>query len=104
MSPYVKYAQKSTINTKNSSKKALGIYIGLESRLDNLVFFFRMGFTKTRRAARQMVSHGHILVNGKKIDIPSHKVRINDIISVREGSKIQNYLERFQQMKEIFLL
>lgn len=80
---YVKYAQKSTINTKIAP--ALGIYIGLESRLDNLVF--RMGFTKTRRAARQMVSHGHILVNGKKIDIPSHKVRINDIISVREGSK-----------------
>ena len=80
---YVKYAQKSTINTK--IPPALGIYRGLETRLDNVIF--RMGLTKTRRAARQMVSHGHILVNGKKINIPSHKIKINDIISIREGSK-----------------
>lgn len=80
---YVNNAQKSTTNTKIAP--ALGIYIGLESRLDNVVF--RMGLTKTRRAARQMVSHGHIIVNGKKINIPSHKVRIGDVISVREGSK-----------------
>ncbi len=80
---YVNLAQKNTVNTKIAP--ALGIYIALESRLDNIVF--RMGLTKTRRAARQMVSHGHIIVNGKKINIPSHKVRINDIITVREGSK-----------------
>lgn len=57
----------------------------LESRLDNLVF--RMGFAKTRRQARQLVNHGHVTVNGKKIDIPSYIVKINDEISFKESSK-----------------
>lgn len=57
----------------------------LETRLDNVVY--RLGLAKTRRLARQMVSHGHILVNGRKNTIPSHQVRMNDTISVREGSK-----------------
>jgi small subunit ribosomal protein S4 len=57
----------------------------LESRLDNVIY--RMGLAKTRRLARQIVSHGHICVNGKKMTIPSHKVKINDVISVREGSR-----------------
>lgn len=57
----------------------------LESRLDNVVY--RMGLAKTRRLARQIVSHGHICVNGKKMTIPSHKVKVNDVISVREGSR-----------------
>ncbi len=57
----------------------------LESRLDNVVH--RLGFAKTRRLARQIVAHGHILVNGRRINIPSYKARIGDIVSVREGSK-----------------
>lgn len=57
----------------------------LEARLDNTIY--RLGFAKTRRFARQIVSHGHILVNGKRLTIPSHKVRVGDVISVREGSK-----------------
>ena len=57
----------------------------LESRLDNLVF--RMGFARTRRGARQLVNHGHIEVNGKKVDIPSYLCSLNDVIAVREGSK-----------------
>ena len=57
----------------------------LESRLDNTVY--RLGLAKTRRLARQIVSHGHITVNGKKMTIPSHKVREGDSIAVREGSK-----------------
>lgn len=57
----------------------------LESRLDNIVY--RIGFANTRQAARQMVNHGHITVNGKKVDIPSYQVKPNDIISVRERSK-----------------
>ncbi len=57
----------------------------LESRLDNVVF--RMGIAKSRQQSRQMVSHGHVVVNGKKITSPSHKVRQGDEISVREGSK-----------------
>ncbi len=64
----------------------IGQLIGrLESRLDNVVF--RLGLAKTRRLARQIVSHGHILVNGRRLNIPSHKVAIGDIISVREQSK-----------------
>lgn len=57
----------------------------LESRLDNVTY--RLGLAKTRQAARQMVSHGHILVNGRRMTVPSHKVRIGDVISVREGSR-----------------
>lgn len=57
----------------------------LESRLDNIVY--RMGIASTRRAARQFVNHGHVNVNGKKIDIPSYTVKPGDVISVRENSK-----------------
>jgi small subunit ribosomal protein S4 len=57
----------------------------LESRLDNVVC--RLGLAKTRRLARQIVSHGHICVNGRRLNIPSHKVNIGDVISVREQSK-----------------
>ena len=57
----------------------------LESRLDNIVY--RMGLSRTRRGARQIVNHGHILVNGKKVDIPSYMVKPGDVISVKEASK-----------------
>lgn len=57
----------------------------LESRLDNLVF--RMGLARTRRGARQLVNHGHIEVNGKKVDIPSYLCTVGDVISVRENSR-----------------
>ena len=57
----------------------------LESRLDNLVY--RMGFARTRRAARQLVNHGHIEVNGRKLDIPSALLKVGDVVAVREGSK-----------------
>ena len=56
----------------------------LESRLDNLVY--RAGFAKTRRAARQIVNHGHILVDGKKVDIPSYRVKVGSVVSVKEAS------------------
>jgi len=56
----------------------------LESRLDNLVF--RMGLAKTRRASRQVVNHGHILVNGVKVDIPSYTCKPGDVIAVKENS------------------
>ena len=56
----------------------------LESRLDNLVY--RLGLARTRRGARQVVNHGHILVNGKKVDIPSYTCKVGDIISVKENS------------------
>ena len=70
-----------------SSKEVTGFAFMklLESRLDNLVY--RMGFARTRRGARQLVNHGHIEVNGKKVDIPSYLCSLNDVISVRENSK-----------------
>ncbi len=57
----------------------------LESRLDNVVF--RMGLSMTRREARQLVSHGHFNVNGQRVDIPSYRVKVGDIVSLRENSK-----------------
>ena len=73
------------------AKKVKGVVTGtafmqlLESRLDNLVY--RLGYGRTRRAARQLVNHGHILVNGKKVDIPSYTCHPGDVISVKESSK-----------------
>ena len=57
----------------------------LESRLDNLVF--RTGFSNTRRGARQLVNHGHVTVNGKKVDIPSYRVKPGDVISLKDDDK-----------------
>lgn len=74
----------------------------LESRLDNVVY--RMGLASTRRAARQFVNHGHVNVNGKKVDIPSYQVKPGDVISVRENSKehksMKQTLESFNKNVE----
>lgn len=61
------------------------LLIIVERRLDNIVY--RMGFTNTRSEARQLVSHGHFLVNGRRVNIPSYQVRVNDVIEVREKSR-----------------
>ena len=61
------------------------LYEELENRLDNVVY--RLGFANTRRFARQLVSHGHFTVNGKKTTIPSQTVHVGDIVAVREGSR-----------------
>jgi small subunit ribosomal protein S4 len=61
----------------------------LERRLDNTVF--RAGFAQSRDQARQIVNHGHILVNGRKVSIPSCEVKIGDFIEIREGSKKTKY-------------
>ena len=57
----------------------------LESRLDNLVY--RIGFASTRRGARQLVNHGHVTVNGKKVNIPSYRVKPGDVISLKDDDK-----------------
>ena len=67
------------------------LFILLESRLDNLVY--RIGFASTRRGARQLVNHGHIEVNGRKIDIPSYRVKPGDVIALRENSKDHKGIE-----------
>ncbi len=71
------------------------LLITLERRLDNVVY--RLGFGTSRPHARQLVRHGHILVNGKKVNIPSYQVDVNDIISVREKSA---EAERFKALRE----
>ena len=67
----------------------------LELRLDNIIF--RMGFARTRREARQIVSHRHVLVNGKIVNIPSYKVEAGDVIEIKEKSKS---LQRFKDISE----
>lgn len=74
----------------------------LESRLDNLVY--RIGFATTRKGARQLVNHGHILVNGKKVDIPSYQCKPGDTISVKENARemaiIKSSLEALNKRAE----
>lgn len=79
LSTYVKnaIANKDGITIEN-------LFAGLEKRLDNVVY--KLGLAKTRSMARQMVSHGHITVNGRKLSIPSYSVRVGDKISVRKES------------------
>ena len=71
--------------TKKEGDAAATLLSTLERRLDNVVY--RLGLAPTRRAARQMVVHGHILVNGKKAAIPSHVVKVGDTVSVRDKSR-----------------
>ena len=77
-----------------SGKTGDNLLLLLESRLDNVVY--RAGLAKTRRQARQLVSHGHFTVNGKKTNVPSHRVSQYDIIDVRDRSKKMNWFEEAQ--------
>jgi len=65
----------------------------LEMRLDNVIY--RLGYGASRSEARQLVNHGHFLVNGKKVDIPSYKVSVNDVISVAEKSRNSEKFKTF---------
>ena len=80
--PFRNYFKKA-----NRMKGAPGdnLMILLESRLDNVVF--RLGFARTRKEARQIVGHQHVLVNGKRVQIPSYLVKAGDVIEIREKSK-----------------
>lgn len=70
---------------EKSSQPIATLMTRLESRLDNVAY--RLGLAKTRQAARQMAAHGHLTVNGKRMTVPSHCVKVGDVVSVREGSK-----------------
>lgn len=76
-----RYAHES-ITEENPSD---ALHKSLEMRLDSAIY--RAGFVPTRRAARQAVSHGHIVINGRRTTVPSHRVKIGDVFSVREGSR-----------------
>ncbi|MHC5251901.1 30S ribosomal protein S4 [Listeria kieliensis] len=77
---------KNTFNRagKLQGKHGENFMILLEQRLDNVVY--RMGLARTRRAARQLVNHGHITVDGKRVDIPSYQLSVGQVVSVREKS------------------
>ena len=82
-------SEKQFARLVNESGKMKGVHgenllILLESRLDNIAY--RIGFASTRRGARQIVNHGHITVNGKKVDIPSYRVKPGDVVSICENS------------------
>jgi small subunit ribosomal protein S4 len=77
---YVKEAME-----KKGADSMQGLVSRLESRLDNVIF--RAGFVKTRRAARQLVSHGHVWVNGKRMNVPSYMVAAGDTVSIRTESR-----------------
>lgn len=81
-SNYVSYAME---HAKKGTTPADLLFKQIEQRLDNAVY--RLGFAHTRALARQMVSHGHFTVNGKKLTIPSYALKQGDVIAIREGSK-----------------
>lgn len=68
----------------------------LESRLDNVIF--RLGFARTRREARQIVDHKHVLVNGKQVNIPSYLIKAGDVIEIKEAKK---GLQRYKDIMEV---
>ena len=79
------YVMNAIENKDKSKTPAEVLYQGLEARLDNIVY--RSGLAHVRALARQMVAHGHILVNGKRVLSASHQVKIGDVVGVRTGSK-----------------
>ncbi len=90
--PFRNYYQRAD---KMPGQTGSNLMIMLETRLDNIVF--RLGFARTRREARQIVDHKHILVNGKKVNIPSYRVKKGDVIEIKEekrtGARYQEILE-----------
>ena len=72
------------------------LMIMLESRLDNVVF--RMGFARTRREARQVVDHKHVLVNGKVVNVPSYLIKAGDVIEIKESAKT---MQRYKDIVEV---
>ncbi len=90
LSNYVKKA--SAIKGAGTAEK---FYEQLELRLDNVIY--RMGLAPSRRAARQMVSHGHFVINGHKVTVPSYALKTDDIIKVREGSKAKTIFTNLEQ-------
>ena len=81
---------------KRPGKAGENLMVLLETRMDNVVF--RLGFASSRKEARQLVTHGHFTVNGKKADIPSMEVKAGDVIKVKEKSQSS---PKFKEVKEM---
>jgi len=91
---FVRYVDKAMKSKEQTGAMLLNL---LEKRLDNMAY--RMGFASSIRQARQMVSHGHFLVNGKKIDIPSYGLSVGDVVELREKSrKTEMFVENFNNL------
>lgn len=86
------YVAAATEKTGDTSKILIGF---LESRLDNVAY--RMGLVSSRAAARQLVGHGHITVNGKKVDIPSFRVRVGDVVALSADAKNKKQFEKITE-------
>ncbi|MCL2009350.1 MAG: 30S ribosomal protein S4 [Synergistaceae bacterium] len=84
------FARYFNIAKKSSEMTGVALLKTLECRLDNLVY--RAGFARSIRQARQLVNHGHFLVNGSKVDIPSYGVKVSDVMSLREKSRTNQVL------------
>lgn len=94
------YVKKAThIKGAGTAEK---FYEELESRLDNVIY--RMGLAPSRRGARQMVSHGHFIVNDKRVTIPSYEVKQGDVIKVREGSKSSKLFEGMVEKNKEYIM
>lgn len=81
---------------KSQGKTGEVLLTTIERRLDNVVF--RLGFARTRREARQIVGHKHVLVNGKTVNIPSYRIKAGDVIEIKEKAKS---LQRYKDILEV---
>jgi len=84
---------------REPGETGVGLFVLLERRLDNVVY--RLGYGKSRAHARQLVSHGHFMVNGRKTDIPSFVVKVGDAISVRPESKKTAFFKALAENNEL---
>ena len=91
--PFRTYYEKADMMKGQTGENLM---ILLERRLDNVIF--RLGFARTRREARQVVGHKHVLVNGKCVNIPSYLIKAGDVIEIREKSKS---LQRYKDIVEV---
>ena len=90
--PFRNYYKKAK---RMSGMTGENLMVLLESRLDNVVF--RMGFARTRKEARQIVGHKHVLVNGKCVNIPSYRIKAGDVVEIKENKKtMQRYKDIFE--------
>ena len=85
------------IAEKMEGKAGENLLTCLESRLDNVVF--RMGLAATRRESRQLVTHGHFNVNGSRVDIPSYRIKVGDVVSLREKARIVLSLKKLLKLQ-----
>lgn len=93
---FIRYVKKALKSKKNTADALFSL---LERRLDNVVY--RLNFANTRMAARQLVSHRHVLVNGKKLNIPSYQVKIGDVITLDSKALVIPYIKKTIEEKNV---